>query len=118
MPKPELNKTYICSHSYTHPNFGRVLTKGNKYTCKDINTDKDIIAMTGRRGGVNCGLKFFEEHFAEPEQAEQHHTLKLTAAEANWLKNFFNKHIDEIADIDGGTDYESLMTVSNKIESL
>lgn len=45
-------------------------------------------------------------------------TLTLTAAEANWLKNFFSKHIDEIADIDGGTDYESLMTVSDKIESL
>lgn len=46
------------------------------------------------------------------------HTLKLTAAEANWLKNFFSKHINEIADIDGGTDYGSLMSVSDKIEKI
>ena len=44
--------------------------------------------------------------------------LVLTAAEANWLKNFFKKHTDDIADLDGGTDYKSLMTVSDKIEKL
>jgi len=118
MTKPALNKTYICSHSYTHPNMGRMLTKGNKYTCKEIDADKNIIAMSGRHGGVNCGLKFFEEHFVDPEKAEKRHTLKLTAAEAKWLKNFFAEHIDEIADIDGGVDYKSLMTVSDKIEKL
>ena len=121
MSKPELNKTYICLHSYTHPNLGRLLTKGNKYTCTAINTENDIIAMkVTRRGGISCCQKFFEENFAEPEQAEQlqTRTLKLTVAEYHWLKNFFAEHIDEIADIDGGTDYGSLMTVSGKIESL
>jgi hypothetical protein len=121
MAKPELNKTYICLHSYTHPNLGRLLTKGNKYTCTSINTDNDIIAMKGtRRGGINCCQKFFEETFAEPEQTEQLQTKKLTltVAEAVWLKNFFAEHIDEIADIDGGTDYEALLTVEEKIKKL
>jgi hypothetical protein len=45
-------------------------------------------------------------------------TLKLSRKEADWLKYFFSQHIDEIADIDGGTDYEALMTVSDKIEKL
>lgn len=44
--------------------------------------------------------------------------LVLTAAETNWLKNFFSKHINEIADLDGGTDYGSLMSVSDKIEKI
>lgn len=45
-------------------------------------------------------------------------TLVLTAAEANWLKNFFEEHIDEVADIDGGTNYEALLTVEEKIKKL
>ena len=45
-------------------------------------------------------------------------TLVLTAAEANWLKNFFEDHIDEVADIDGGTNYEALLTVEEKIKKL
>ena len=45
-------------------------------------------------------------------------TLVLTAAEADWLKNFFHDHIDDIADLDGGTDYEALMTVDDKIKKL
>ena len=43
-------------------------------------------------------------------------TLVLTNREADWLKYFFHKYINDIADLDGGTDYESLMTVSDKIE--
>ena len=45
-------------------------------------------------------------------------TLTLTDSEAKWLKNFFAEHIDEIADIDGGVDYKSLLLVSDKIEKL
>lgn len=121
MAKPELNKTYICLHSYTHPNLGRLITKGSKYTCTAINTENDIISMKGtRRGGISCCQKFFEETFVEPEQAKQLQTKKLTltVAESNWIKNFFKKHLDDIADLDGGTDYESLMTVSDKINKM
>lgn len=45
-------------------------------------------------------------------------TLVLMAAEADWLKNFFHDHIDDIADLDGGTDYEALMSVDDKIKKL
>ena len=45
-------------------------------------------------------------------------TLVLTATEADWLKNFFHDHIDDIADLDGGTDYEALMKVDEKIKNL
>lgn len=44
-------------------------------------------------------------------------TLVLTHREADWLKNFFQDHIDDIADLDGGTDYEALMSVEKKIET-
>ena len=45
-------------------------------------------------------------------------TLVLTAAEADWLKTFFQCHIDDIADLDGGTDYNALMRVYDKLKNL
>lgn len=45
-------------------------------------------------------------------------TLVLKAAEADWLKNFFQGHIDDIADLDGGTDYKAMMSVEEKINKL
>ena len=45
-------------------------------------------------------------------------TLVLTAAEADWLKNFFQDHIDDIADLDGGTDYKAVMGVEEKVKAL
>lgn len=119
MANPELNKKYRCTHSFTHPNLGRMLRKGKLYVCKDIKTTKDLITMSGMYGdGVNCSQQFFNDHFEEADAASQSKILTLTAAEAVWLKNFFAEHINEIADIDGGTDYESLMTVSDKIEKM
>ena len=119
MAKPELNKKYRCTHSFTHPNLGRMLRKGKLYVCEDIKSKDDLITMRGMYGnGVNCSQQFFNDHFEEVDAESQSKTLTLTAAEANWIKNFFNKHIDEIADIDGGTDYGSLMSVSDKIEKL
>lgn len=120
MPKPELNKKYRCTHGFTHPNVGHRIRKGKRYVCTGIQSDKDLITMRGMYGdGVNCSQKFFDEHFeAIDAAASKPKSLTLTAAEANWLKTFFSKHIDEIADIDGGTDYESLMTVSDKVKEL
>lgn len=45
-------------------------------------------------------------------------TLVLTADEADWLKNFFQDHIDDIADLDGGTDYGAMMSLEKKIKQL
>lgn len=45
-------------------------------------------------------------------------TLVLKAAEADWLKKFFQDHIDDIADLDGGTDYKAMMAVEEKINKL
>lgn len=45
-------------------------------------------------------------------------TLVLKAAEADWLKKFFHDHIDDIADLDGGTDYKAMMSVEKKINNL
>ena len=119
MPIPELNKKYRCTHSVTHPNMGRVLRKDKLYICKEINSNTELISMSGRYGdGVICSPQFFNDHFEEAVAARQSKRLTLTAAEANWLKNFFKKHINEIADLDGGTDYASLMTVSDKIENM
>lgn len=119
MAKPELNKKYRCTHSFTHTNLGRMLRKGKLYVCKDIKSKKDLITMSGMYGdGVNCSRKFFEEHFEEADAASQSKTLTLTAAEADWIKYFFKEYINDIADLDGGTDYESLMSISEKIEQL
>ena len=120
MPTPKLNTTYLCSHSYSHPNLGRMLRKGKRYKCTEI-SERGTISMEGMyHDGVNCDIKFFEEHFVELDQADTLNTktLTLTTAETVWLKNFFKKHIDEIADLDGGVDYKSLMTVSDKIEKM
>ena len=120
MSKPELNKKYRCTHGFTHPNLGNRLRKGKRYVCTGIQSDKDLITMCGMYGdGVNCSQRFFDEHFeAIDAEASKPKTLTLTDAETNWLKNFFNKHLDDIADLDGGTDYESLMTVSDKVKAL
>ena len=116
---PELNKKYRCTHSFTHPNLGRMLRKGKLYVCTYINSQTDLITEGGRHGdGVICGQQLFDEHFEEADAAIQPKTLTLTAAEAAWIKNFFAAHIDEIADIDGGTDYEALMAVEEKIKKL
>jgi hypothetical protein len=119
MAKPELNKKYRCTHGFTHPNLGYRLRKGKRYVCTDIQSDKDLITMCGMYGNVvNCSQQFFNEHFEEVDAASQPKTLTLTATETVWIKNFFEEHIDEIADLDGGTDYEALLTVEEKIKNL
>lgn len=120
MANPEVTKIYRCTHSYTHPNLGRMLRKGKRYVCKNIDQEHDLITMSGVYGdGVNCSRKFFEEHFEEVDEVDnQHKTLTLTRAEADWIKFFFKEYINDIADLDGGTDYESLLSISEKIEQL
>ena len=122
MEKPEVNKIYRCTRSYTHPNLGKMLTKGKEYKCLRIDSKNDIVAMVADNpnySGVNCSTQFFTEHFENKSKpAVKTKTLKLTAREASWLKTFFQDHIDDIADLDGGTDYEALMTVDDKIKKL
>ena len=70
----------------------------------------DCVKFNGYQFGDFC-LSIVEHNVPQS-------TLVLTAREASWLKNFFQYHIDEIADLDGGTDYEALMTIDDKIKKL
>ena len=70
----------------------------------------DCVKLNGYQFGDFC-LSIVEHDVPQS-------TLVLTAREASWLKNFFQDHIDDIADLDGGTDYEALMTVDEKIQNL
>ena len=72
--------------------------------------EADCVKLNGHQFGDFC-LNIVEHDVPQS-------TLVLTAAEADWLKNFFQDHIDDIADLDGGTDYEALMTVEEKIKKL
>lgn len=72
MINPELNKKYRCTHSFTHPNLGRMLRKGKLYVCTDIKSKADLITMSGMYGdGVNCSQQFFNDHFEEADAASQ-----------------------------------------------
>lgn len=62
---PTISFIYRCTHSYTHPNLGRMLTKGNLYTCKSVDKEKDLIQMVGKSNGVACVIDFFDKHFEE-----------------------------------------------------
>ena len=64
--KPELNKIYRCTKSFTHPNLGRMLNKGQLYKCTEAKNDtiNQLVALTGR-GGACCDVAFFNTHFEE-----------------------------------------------------
>jgi len=42
-----------------------MLTKGNLYTCKSVDKDKDLIQMVGNSNSVACDIDFFDKHFEE-----------------------------------------------------
>ena len=74
---PTVNFIYKCTHSYTHPNLGRMLTKGNLYTCKSVDKDKDLIQMVGKSNGAACDIDFFDKHFEEVYTADSPKARKM-----------------------------------------
>ena len=69
----------------------------------------DCVKLNGYQFGDFC--LSIVEHDVPPS------TLVLTNREADWLKYFFSHYINDIADLDGGTDYGALMSVEKKIET-
>ena len=74
---PTKSFIYRCTHSYTHPNLGKMLTKGNLYTCKSVDIDKDLIQMVGKSNGVGCDIDFFDKHFEEVYTADSPYARKM-----------------------------------------
>lgn len=77
LPYPTINYVFRCTHSYTHPNLGRLLTKGNLYLVKSIDYEHDIIQMTGRTSGCACCSEFFHSHFEEVCTSDSEKARKL-----------------------------------------
>ena len=77
LPSPKLHFVYRCTHSYYHPNLGKMLTKGNLYQVNSINTDNDTIQMTGRNSGCACCTEFFQTHFEEVYTSDSPQARKL-----------------------------------------
>lgn len=66
MLKPTVNfAIYRCLHTFTHPNIGRLLTKGKLYVCSSYDPQHDIIQMRGYNGfgGACCSLDRFNYYF-------------------------------------------------------
>lgn len=66
MLKPTVNfAIYRCLHSFTHPNLGRLLSKGKLYVCTYYDPKHDIIQMVGRNGngGACCSKDRFNYYF-------------------------------------------------------
>jgi hypothetical protein len=56
---------YRCLHTFTHPNIGRLLTKGKLYVCTKFDPNNDIVMMEGYngKGGACCSLDRFNYYF-------------------------------------------------------
>lgn len=65
LPYPTTNFVFRCTHSYYHPNLGKLLTKGNLYLVESVDPEHDIIQMTGKSNGAACCKNFFYDHFKE-----------------------------------------------------
>ena len=66
MLKPIVNfAIYRCLHTFTHPNIGRLLTKGNLYICTEFDPKHDIVQMKSYKGqgGACCSLGRFSYYF-------------------------------------------------------
>lgn len=66
MLKPTVNfAIYRCLHSFTHPNIGRLLSKGKLYVCTHYDPEHDIIQMSGYngKGGACCSQDRFNYYF-------------------------------------------------------
>lgn len=77
LPYPTINYVFRCTHSYTHPNLGRMLTKGNLYLVKSIDYEHDIIQMVGRTSGCACCSEFFHSNFEEVCTSDSEKARKL-----------------------------------------
>lgn len=96
---PTVNFIYRCTHSYTHPNLGRMLTKGNLYTCKSVYKDKNLIQMVGKSNGVGCDIDFFDKHFEEVYTADNPKARKM------YVKNVLNELLTAVDPIFYRTKY-------------
>jgi hypothetical protein len=62
-----------------------MLTKGNLYTCKSVDKDKDLIQMVGKSNGVACDIDFFDKHFEEVCTSDSPYARKM------YVKNVLNE---------------------------
>ena len=53
-----------------------MLTKGNLYICKSINS-QNTIQMVGKSTGCACDIDFFHKHFEEAYTSDSEHARKL-----------------------------------------
>lgn len=77
LPSPTIYFVYRCTHSYSHPNLGKLLSKGNLYQVSSIDKEHDIIQMTGKSSGCACCTEFFQSHFEEVYTADSTQARKL-----------------------------------------
>lgn len=99
---PTVNFIYRCTHSYTHPNLGKMLTKGNLYTCKSVDKEKDIIQMVGKSNGVACNVDFFDKHFEEVYTADSPKVRKM------YVKNVVNELLTAVDPIFSRTKFNCM----------
>lgn len=108
---PTVSFIYRCTHSYTHPNLGRMLTKGNLYSCKSVNKDKDLIQMVGKSNGVACDIDFFDKHFEEVYTADSPKARKM------YVKNVLDELLTTVKPIFDRTKFNcanEIITAFNK----
>lgn len=77
LPYPITHFVFRCTHSYYHPNLGKLLTKGNLYLVESVNPEQDIIQMVGKSNGAACCKKFFYDHFEEVYTSDSPKARKL-----------------------------------------
>lgn len=99
---PTVNFIYKCTHSYMHPNLGRMLTKGNLYTCKSVDKDKDLIQMVGKSNGVACDIDFFDKHFEEVCTSDSPKACKM------YVKNVLDELLKTVEPVFNRTKYNCM----------
>ena len=77
LPYPTTNFVFRCTHSYYHPNLGKLLTKGNLYLVKSVDPEHDIIQMTDKSNDAACCKDFFYSHFEEVYTSDSPEARKL-----------------------------------------
>lgn len=74
------SQIYRCKHTFTHPNLGKMLTKGKLYICSSHDTVHDIVQMVAKNtfGGAACSLEKFNYYFEEADKPSSKHEEKHT----------------------------------------
>lgn len=88
---------YRCKHSFTHPNLGRVLTKGKLYICESHDKAHNIIQMVAKNtlGGAACSPEKFDYYFEEAdkpstEQQEKHTFFIVAVYDADTFIGYYS----------------------------